>query len=66
MEYSYKLVGKFCLPMFRSQNNSSFSLDWINQIPSSIVIIDTNFNLISASPRWQANYQLELNNIEGK
>mgnify|MGYP003624168523 FL=1 len=66
MEYSYKFVGKFCLPMFKSQNNSSFSLDWINQIPSSIVIIDTNFNLISASPRWQANYRLELNDIEGK
>ncbi|SHK80574.1 PAS domain S-box-containing protein [Maribacter aquivivus] len=52
--------------MFKSQNNSSFSLDWINQIPSSIVIIDTDFKLISASPRWQANFELNLNDIEGK
>ncbi|WP_299325743.1 PAS domain-containing protein [uncultured Maribacter sp.] len=52
--------------MFKSQNSSSFSLDWINQIPSSIVIIDTDFKLISASPRWQANFELDLNDIEGK
>jgi PAS domain S-box-containing protein len=52
--------------MFKSQNSSSFSLDWINQIPSSIVIIDTDFNLISASPGWQANFQLNLNDVEGK
>lgn len=52
--------------MFKAQNNSSFSLDWINQIPSSIVIIDTDFKLISASPKWQASFQLDLNNVQGK
>ena len=52
--------------MFKAQNSSSFSLDWINQIPSSIVIIDTDFKLISASPRWQANFELDLNDIKGK
>ena len=36
------------------------------QIPSSIAIIDTNFKLISASPRWQANFQLDLDQIESK
>ncbi|MEP2239890.1 MAG: PAS domain S-box protein [Maribacter sp.] len=52
--------------MIRSKNSSSFSLDWIKQIPSSIVIIDTDFKLISASPRWEANFQLNLEQIEGK
>ncbi|MEP2278391.1 PAS domain S-box protein [Maribacter sp.] len=52
--------------MIKSKNNSSFSLDWIKQIPSSIVIIDTDFKLISASPRWEANFQLNLEQIEGK
>ncbi|WP_051941863.1 PAS domain S-box protein [Maribacter forsetii] len=52
--------------MIRSKNSSSFSLDWIKQIPSSIVIIDTDFKLISASPRWEANFQLNLDQVEGK
>lgn len=52
--------------MLKSKNSSSFSLDWIQQIPSSIAIIDTDFNLISASPRWLANFQLDLNQIEGE
>lgn len=52
--------------MIRSKNSSSFSLDWIKQIPSSIVIVDTNFKLISASPRWEADFQLDLEPIKGK
>lgn len=52
--------------MFTSENSASFSLDWIQQIPSSIVIIDTNFKLISASPTWQSNFQLDLQQIKGK
>lgn len=52
--------------MLKSKNSSSFSLDWINQIPSSIAIIDTGFNLMSASPRWLANFQLDLDQIEGE
>ena len=52
--------------MIRSKNNSSFSLDWIKQIPSSIVIIDTDFRLISASPRWEANFQLSLEQVQDK
>ncbi|SIR36055.1 PAS domain S-box protein [Maribacter ulvicola] len=51
--------------MLKSKNSSSFSLDWINQIPSSIVIIDTDFKLISASPIWLTNFQLDLNTIKG-
>ncbi|APQ16459.1 PAS domain S-box protein [Maribacter hydrothermalis] len=65
MESSYKLVGKFFPYMSTPKNNSSFSLDWIKQIPSSIVIIDTNFKIISASPKWQTNFQLNLSQIEG-
>tara|TARA_R110002074_G_scaffold57077_2_gene140387 strand:+ start:12726 stop:14570 length:1845 start_codon:yes stop_codon:yes gene_type:complete len=52
--------------MLKSKNSTSFSLDWLRQIPSSIVIIDTDFKLINASPKWQANFQLDLNQIEGK
>mgnify|MGYP003630696256 CR=1 FL=1 len=51
--------------MLTSKNNPSFSLDWIKQIPSSIVIIDASFKIISASPKWQANFQLDLSEIEG-
>ncbi|VXB10171.1 PAS domain S-box protein [Maribacter litoralis] len=52
--------------MLKSKNSSSFSLDWIQQIPSSIAIIDTDYNLISASPRWLVNFQFDLDQIKGK
>tara|TARA_R110000782_G_scaffold78961_2_gene157096 strand:+ start:727 stop:1044 length:318 start_codon:yes stop_codon:yes gene_type:complete len=52
--------------MLNSNKNSSFSLDWIGHIPSSIAIIDTNFKLISASPKWQLYFQIKLNQLEGK
>ena len=52
--------------MLKSKNSPSFSLDYIPQIPSSIAIVDTNFKLISKSPRWQANFNLRLQEVEGK
>lgn len=51
--------------MLTSKNSSSFSLDTIGQISSPIAIIDTDFKLISASPSWLANFQLDMQNIEG-
>ena len=52
--------------MLKSKNSPSFSLDYIPQIPSSIAIVDTNFKFISKSPRWQANFNLRLQEVEGK
>lgn len=52
--------------MLKSKNSPSFSLDCIPQIPSSISIVDTNFKLISKSPRWQTNINLDLQEVEGK
>ncbi|WP_339841569.1 PAS domain S-box protein [uncultured Maribacter sp.] len=52
--------------MLKSINNTSLPLNWIGQIPSSIAIIDSNFNIINASPRWLANFRLDLQDIEGK
>jgi len=52
--------------MLKTINSTSLSLNWIGQIPSSIAIIDSNFKLISASPRWLSNFQLDLQDIEGK
>ena len=52
--------------MLKSNKNSSFSLDWIGHIPSTIAITDTNFKLIRASLKWQLYFQIKLNQIEGK
>lgn len=52
--------------MLKSINSTSLPLNWIGQIPSSIAIIDSNYNLISASPKWLANFRLDLQDIEGK
>lgn len=52
--------------MLKSNKSTSLSLDWIGQIPSSIAIIDTDYKFKSASPKWLANFQLDLKSIQGK
>lgn len=52
--------------MLKSNKSTTFSLDWIGQIPSSIAILDTDFKFKSASPKWLSNFNLDLQSVKGK
>ena len=49
-----------------SAKTSSISPDWIQQIPSSIAVVDSNFKFIGASPNWLKTFNLEHIDVEGK
>jgi len=38
--------------MSNTPTNLSTSSDWIKQLPSAILLIDTQFNFVNASPNW--------------
>lgn len=49
-----------------SSSNLSFSSDWIQQIPTSIALLDLNFNLVSASPSWLAKFDFQEAEIKNQ
>lgn len=52
--------------MSNSNQHIAFSPEWIQQIQSSIAVVDSNFEFVGASPNWLKTFKLEDNEIEGK
>jgi len=55
--------------MSNTPTNLSTSSDWIKQLPSAILLVDTQFNFVNASPNWlllfgQTQTGLKNKNIE--
>lgn len=46
--------------------SSTYSPDWIQQIPSSIAILDSDFKIVDASPNWLKTFKLEETGIKGE
>jgi len=51
--------------MISAKTNLSFSADWIQQIPTAIALIDSNYNLVSASPNWLKKFDFPQNDLIG-
>jgi len=50
--------------MISSSKKTTLSPDWIQQIPSSIAIIDSNYKFVSASPLWYKTFGFLPKEIE--
>jgi len=51
--------------MIDVKTNLSFSSDWIQQIPTAIALIDSDYNFVSASPNWLKKFSFPQNNLTG-
>lgn len=51
--------------MIQPKNNLSFSSDWIQQIPSAIALVDTDYKFVSASPNWLKRFDFDDNDLTG-
>lgn len=51
--------------MISAKTNLSFSSDWIQQIPTAIALIDTNYNLVSASSNWLKKFDFTQSDAIG-
>ena len=49
-----------------ANTTTTFSSDWIQQIPSAIALIDCNYNLVSASPNWLKKFNFSQNDFNGR
>ncbi|MGB3150775.1 MAG: PAS domain-containing protein [Maribacter sp.] len=45
--------------MIKPNSKLSFSSDWIQQIPTAIALIDTDYNFVSASPNWLEKFKFD-------
>lgn len=51
--------------MIQPTSKLSFSSDWIQQIPTAIALIDTDYNFVSASPNWLKKFEFEDKDLSG-
>ncbi len=51
--------------MIKTSSELSFSSDWIQQIPTAIALIDTDYNFVSASPNWLKKFKFGEQDLSG-